>query len=379
MFAKIMLSFLLAVSILVSSAPLAAQNDRLQLVASHSILADVTGNVAGDLADVSLLMPRGADPHSFQPSPRSLTAIADADLVFVNGARFEESLLDAIQNAAGINIIAASNCVDIITPDAEHDEHEDEHAADEHDEDEDEHAADEHDEHEDEHAADEHDEDECDRHSHELSELLDEEEAHAENRLETLDCGEGHGHDEAEDAHAAACDPHVWMDPYNVMLWTLMIRDSLADIDPDNGAAYHANAAAYLKELLALRRDFIEPALETLPLEKRILITSHDSLGYLAASYGFEVISVVASTASEASARDVAALIDLIAARSVPAVFGETTANENTMQTIARETGAELIVLYSGTLSDSEGPAATYLDYMRYNLSAIIEGLNRAD
>ena len=349
------ISFLIALSIIIPVISLAAQDSTIRVVASHSILADVVRNVAGDKIDLTLLMPPGADPHSFQPSPRSLTAIADADFVFVNGARFEEGLLDAIQNAAGLNIIAASNCVDIITPDAEHDEHEGEPAA------------------------DEHAEDECDHHSHELSELLDEEEAHAENRLETLDCGEGHGHDEAEDAHAAVCDPHVWMDPYNVMLWTLTIRDSLADIDPDNSAAYQANAAAYLKELLALRRDFIEPALETLPLEKRILITNHDSLGYLAASYGFEVISAAASTAGEASARDVAALIDLIAARSVPAIFGETTANENTMQTIARETGAELIVLYSGTLSDSEGPAATYLDYMRYNLSAIIEGLNRAD
>ena len=172
------------------------------------------------------------------------------------------------------------------------------------------------------------------------------------------------------------------MNPRNVMYWTLMIRDSLAEADPDNADAYAANAAAYLEQLHDLSENFIEPALDDLPQQKRILITSHDSLGYLAARYDFEIIGTVGgsiSTLSEPSARRVADLIDLIQTDGIPAIFGETTANEDVMEMIAGETGAELVTLYSGTLSDSDGPAATYLDYMRYNLGSIIGALQGAD
>jgi len=87
--AKILV-FLMVIGILVPAAPLAAQDDRIRVVASHSILADVIRQVTGDLADVDSLMPTGADPHSFEPTPGDLTSLATADLVFVNGARFEE-------------------------------------------------------------------------------------------------------------------------------------------------------------------------------------------------------------------------------------------------------------------------------------------------
>ena len=113
-----------------------AQEDRLQIVASHSILGDVVANVAGDTADVTVTMPHGADPHSFQPTPSDLTALADADVVFVNGAGFEEGLLDAIENAGDdMNILVASSCVNIVpfgATDHDHEEGE-EHEGDDHD------------------------------------------------------------------------------------------------------------------------------------------------------------------------------------------------------------------------------------------------------
>ncbi len=430
MFSRIFFPFLM-IAVIVSSTSLSAQDDRLQLVASHSILSDVVRHVAGDQADLTLLMPIGADPHSFQPSPRDLTAVAEADLVFVNGARFEESLLEDVENAAGDGrIIEVSACVEIIASGSaahdehdEHDEHGDEHdeegehdeaddhdeegehddhdEADDHDED-DEH--DEADEHDDEHDEaddhdDEHDEMEasghCDDHDSELAAFSDDDHSHddmdALGRLEQIDCGGGHSEDDEDDEHDeedehahshGVCDPHVWMNPRNVMHWTLMIRDSLAEADPANAEAYRANAAAYLNQLHDLSHDFIEPALEDLPQSKRVLITSHDSLGYLAARYDFDIIGTVGgsvSTLSEPSARRVAELIDLIQTDGIPAIFGETTANEDVMEMIAGETGAALITLYSGTLSDGDGPAATYLDYMRYNLGAVIGALQDTD
>ena len=411
MFSRILIPFLMTLIVIISPTSLSAQDDRLQLVASHSILADVVRHVAGDQADLTPLMPVGADPHSFQPSPRDLTAVAEADLVFVNGARFEESLLEDVENAAGdVRIIEASACVEIIASGSpahdEHDEHDeaddhdDEHdddhdEADEHDEEGDHDDHDEADDHDDEHDEhdDEHDEMEasghCDDHDSELAAFSDDEHSHDEadalGRLEQIDCGGGHSEDDEddEDAHShGVCDPHVWMNPRNVMYWTLMIRDSLAEADPDNAEAYRANAAAYLNQLHDLSHDFIEPALADLPQQQRVLITSHDSLGYLAARYDFDIIGTVGgsvSTLSEPSARRVADLIDLIQTDGIPAIFGETTANEDVMEMIARETGAELVTLYSGTLSEDDGPAAAYLDYMRYNLGAVIGALQGAD
>ena len=140
-----------------------AQADRLQVVASHSILADIVGNVAADRADVSTLIPAAADPHSFIPSPGDLTRIAEADLVFINGAGFEENLLNAIESAGEtVAIVNASACIEVRPFGAamhtdEQRAHEDE-AQDEHDVDDEDDHADEHDDDDDEHA-DDHDDD----------------------------------------------------------------------------------------------------------------------------------------------------------------------------------------------------------------------------
>ena len=386
-----------------------AQGAMLNVLASHSILADVARNVAGDKADVRSLMPLGADPHAFIPSPSDLTAVAGADLVFLVGAGYEEALLDAIESAGEMaNIVVASACVEI-RPFGAAMHHEDDHADEHEDEEDDDHAdshddddhADEHDDdeghaddHDDDHA-DEHDDDEvdhddemgmatgCDAHDEEFAEIVGEEEGeHAHfttlGRLEDIDCGAGHGQDDGHAHGAGACDPHLWLDPHNVIYWVLQIRDTLSAQDPDNSAAYAANADAYNRELVALESDFILPALEDLPAERRVLVTSHESLGYFATTFGFELITTVVpgiSTMVEPSARDVAGLIDTVRDEGVPAIFGDSFAPQAIMSTIASETGASLVSLYSDSLSDAGGPAATYLDYMRYNVLTIIDAL----
>jgi len=399
-----------------------AQETRLQIVASHSILADVIENVAGDAADVAVIMPRGADPHSFQPTPGDLTTLADADVVFVNGALFEEGLMEAIENAGtDMNIITASSCVEMIAfggheHDDEHDHEGDEHG-DEHDHEGDEHAHD--DEHGDEHDHEgemgdmsaiavlceqhyaemealhegEHDHEDGEDHAHEEDEDHAHEE-HEHSHVETLgalyaiDCGDGHAHEgEEEDTHEegeahvhdhGSCDPHVWMQPHNIMYWTMMIRDTLIELDAANAETYTANAAVYLEEVDALAHDFMIPMLESVPEENRVLITNHDSLGYLAAHYDFEVAITIlpgGSTLAEPSSADIAAVIDLIREEGVPAVFAESTVNQELAQLIAAEAGAEVFVLYSGSLSNVDEPASTYLDYMRYNITTIVEAL----
>ena len=132
--------------------------------------------------------------------------------------------------------------------------------------------------------------------------------------------------------------------------------------------------------MVALEADFILPTLEALPADQRVLVTSHESLGYFATTFGFEILTTVVpgmSTAVEPSARDIAALIDRVSAEGVPAVFGDTQTSEAIMRTIADAVGIEIFGIYSDTLTDSNGPASTYLDYMRYNVSIIVGALQR--
>ena len=234
------------------------------------------------------------------------------------------------------------------------------------------------------HEEDDHGHEEAD-HGHEEDDHAHEDDGHGHDdsaalgRLEDIECG-GHGHhdDEHEHAHGEGdCDPHVWMDPHNIMYWSLMARDVLSELDPDHADEYAAAAADYIEQLEALAHDFIEPLLEGLPVEKRVLITSHDSLGYLAHAYDFVIVSTVipgGGTQIEPSARDVAVVIDLVKDAGVAAIFGETTVSTTVVETIAAETGAELAIIYSGTLTEGD-PAGTYLDYMRYNLRTIVEAL----
>ena len=359
MFILLMLGVLVVV-------PSLAQDEPLQVLVSHSILADVVAQVAGNAADVVTLMPRGADPHSFQPTPSDLTQVVDADVVFVNGAFFEEGVLDAIETIAeNTPIVSASICVSLIVG-GEHgheDGDEDDHAhEDEDDHDEEHRDEDEHD-HEDENG-DEGDDTGCEAHQAEVEAIYPNQDADGK---EQQACADGE-----------PCDPHVWMEPRNVMLWTVLIRDTLSDLDPANADTYHANADAYLAELDVLVQDTILPLVASIPPEDRVLVTNHDSLGYFAANYEFEVVGAVipgGSTVVEPSSADVAAVIDLIREREVPAIFAEVTVSDSLANQIATETDAEVYVLYSGSLSADDELASTYLEYMRYNITTIVAAL----
>ena len=370
MWHKISLLVLLIAGFLLPYVSTVAQDEVLKVVASHSILADVVLNIAGDRIELTAVIPAGADAHSFRPSPRDLTPLSVADVVFVNGARFEEVLLEAIEGAAGaVPIVEASACINIIPYGAMADMHDDQ-ADDQADESE-----------QSDHGHDSENGIHCEEHEAEFALIVGEEEDHAHGatlgRLENIECGAGH----EADVHAhesGACDPHVWWDPHNVILWALMIRDELSALDPVNADGYAADADAYMQELVALEAKYFLPLLAELPLEKRILVTNHDSLGYLATTFDFQVINTAipgGSTTVEPSAREIAALIDLINDADVPAIFGETTISQTVMETIAGETGAALVILYSGTLS-VDGPASTYLDYMRYNFRTIVDALS---
>ncbi|GAB4575570.1 MAG: metal ABC transporter substrate-binding protein [Anaerolineae bacterium] len=348
-----------------------AQSERLQVIATHSILADVISNVAGEAATVDSLMPLFADPHAYTPTPQDLVRLASSDAVFVVGAGFEENLsvtLDTMRD--GVPIITASLCVDILPFGAADDHAEAETPAPQ---------------------ADSPVAAQCDAHRAEIAALMRQPQVpnEAESAGETLgplyalDCGDAHNEEDGDHAHeAGSCDPHVWTDPHNAMLWALMARDTLSELDPAHADIYAANTATYLEALRALIEDEIQPLLANIPPENRVLVTNHVALNYFARAFDLRVIGTVlpgASTLAEPGAADLARLIETIREAGVPAVFAETTANPTLAEQVTRETGARLYMLYTGSLSEPGGPAATYLDYMRTNTRLIADALMPED
>jgi len=181
-----------------------------------------------------------------------------------------------------------------------------------------------------------------------------------------------HGHD-----HSGKSDPHAWQSLSNALIYVRNIKDGLCRIDIARCAAYAANASAYEAEIKALDAD-IRRRMEAIQPQSRKVITSHDAFGYFAAAYGVRFLSPRGiSTESEASARDVARLIDQIRKEKVRALFVENISDPRLIEQIARETGVKPGgTLYSDALSKRCGPAATYLDMMKYNATLLAAAMS---
>ncbi len=173
-------------------------------------------------------------------------------------------------------------------------------------------------------------------------------------------------------------DPHFWFDPLRVKIAVDEIVHLLEEADPDGAEFYEANAEAYKAQLDELH-SWSVTQLEQIPTENRLLVTSHDTLSYFAKLYGFEVIGTVIpstlSTEVDPSPQELGHLIEEIEEFGVGAVFGETTVSERLAQTIAEETGAKLVRLYSGSLGDADSEAATFIAMLRTNVERIVEAL----
>jgi len=173
-------------------------------------------------------------------------------------------------------------------------------------------------------------------------------------------------------------DPHMWMNPTRVFKYVENIRDGLTKADPDGAQVYKANADAYISQLKELD-TWIKQQVAQTPPERRLLVTNHDSLGYFAEQYGFTVIgTIVPGVSSEAapSAHQIAALIDEIKSTGAPAAFLNISDNPHLADQIAAETDIKVITdLYIETLSPSDGPAATYIEMMKYDVTQIVNAL----
>jgi ABC-type Zn uptake system ZnuABC Zn-binding protein ZnuA len=184
----------------------------------------------------------------------------------------------------------------------------------------------------------------------------------------------------AQESHEhGGVDPHVWHDVANAIVMVGNIRDALVSADPGNTARYEANATATITRLQALDA-WIRQQVTTLPEDRRRLVTSHDTFGYFAAAYGFEIIGTalgsLSTEAGDPSARDIGLLVEQIMAAGVPAIFAENVANPDLMASIAAEAGVELApTLYTDALGPPGSPGETYEGMMRSNVTTIVDAL----
>ncbi len=301
---------------------------KLQVVTTVYPVYDVVKKVAGDRADVTLLVPPGAEPHDWEPTASDLKKIGQAKVFFYNGADLEPTdqiLKKEITRDA--TVVELSHGLDLLKAE--------DHDDDDHDHDHD-------------HDADHHDEEHHDEDHH----------------------AEGHHHHH----HHGGVDPHVWLDPQNVMKEAAAVADALAKADPAHADAYRANAKKYQEELAALDKD-MDAALSS--LANKNLVVSHEAFGYLAARYGLTQVGIMGVDAdAEPTPERMAQLIEFIREHDVRTIYSEELVNPRLADAIAAETGAVVRVLnpIEGLTVAQEKAGYDYIKLQRENLATLTAG-----
>lgn len=313
------LLFLLSLSYMLLMTPTtnAEQTRPIPVVASFSILADMTKKIGGPLVSVTSLVGANSDAHVFSPSPAHARALSDAKVVVINGLGFE-GWIDRLIKSSGFagELVVASNGV---TPLGFADEHES------------------------------HDARKADHHNH----------SHKADRG-------SHGN----------VDPHAWQDLHNGQIYAANIRDALMAAMPAYREQINARAQQYIEQIRILDQITHERVGRLPPPIKRV-ITSHDAFGYFGHAYGIRFFAVQGlSTDREVSAGDMATLIREIRQEQVRALFIENMSDPRLMQRISEETGVRIGgELYSDALSAPGTPADTYLKMFETNVNTILQAI----
>jgi ABC-type Zn uptake system ZnuABC Zn-binding protein ZnuA len=302
----------------------------LSIVVTTSILGDVVAAITGDDATVRVLMGPGVDPHVYEASAADAAAMRDADLVIANGLLLEERLVSVLEAAVedGVRVLSVGEEVDPI----------------------------------------------------EFSFAFADGDAHDHDH----DHDHGHSHADDDDHDHGDEDPHFWWDPMRMALATELIGTALAEARPEIDWA--ARVTAYNTDLMAIHEDMVT-LFATIPEAKRRIITNHDSLGYLAARYDFEVIGTVipgATTSAVTNPRDFSRLVDLVVAEGVNVIFAENT-DETTLaeqlrsEAVGRgDVEVSVVRLYTDALGEPGSGAETYLGMLRTTAQLITEALTAA-
>lgn len=292
----------------------------LKVVASFSIIADFAKNVGGDRVEIYSLVGPDGDAHVYEPRPADAVALEGADVVLVNGLAFEGFMSRLVETSGTkASVVEVSKNIEPLKNADEEAHHEGEEKA--------------------------------------------------EDKSETV-----HDHKEAgHDGHDhGEFDPHAWQSIHNAQTYVKNIADAFCEADKAGCATYTANSDAYVAKLGKLETE-VKATIDAIPADKRTVITSHDAFGYFEHEYGLKFIAPEGiSTEAEASAADVAKLIDQVKHDKASAIFLENVTNPRLIEQISTETGIKVGgTLYSDALSKSDGPASTFIEMFRYNVKTM--------
>ena len=308
----------------------------INVVATTPMIGEFVSQVGGDNINLTVLMPPEANPHTYEPAPQDAGKIADADLVFYTGLMYEPApLIELLENSVcGLEALAevGESVFPIEFKEGGHDDHHGEKGHDDHDEE----------------GHDDHDEEGHDDH----------------------DGHEGHGH--------GAYDPHFWFDPNRVAYAAEFIESKLVEFDPSNASDYEAAGKAYVTELKGLVSQVSE-LISSVPSQNRKLITTHESLGYLEAKFGLEVLSTIIpdlDSSNEISPAQLVGVIDVIEDNNVKVIFIEAEAPSVYAETIVAETGIKAV---EGLWVETLRPGQTYPEFLMTAVELIVENLTNTD
>ena len=180
----------------------------------------------------------------------------------------------------------------------------------------------------------------------------------------------------AEDAYAGKPNPHAWMSPQRTMAYVDQLEQAFVQLDPAGAEQFKANAVAYKQSLQRLDQE-LRSSLETIPTERRVLVSCEGAFTYLASDYGLEEAYLWPVNAeSQVTPKRMARLIETVRNRKIPAVFCESTVSDKAQKQVAAESGARFGgTFYVDSLSKADGPAPTLLKLQRHNVALLINGL----
>jgi ABC-type Zn uptake system ZnuABC Zn-binding protein ZnuA len=293
------------------------EGEKLRVVATTSLVADIAQRVGGEAIELTTLMPLGTDPHSYTPTPQDLRTLNEAHVILINGLGLEEALMPMLTELetpvpvvsvnAGLAPLTYGAGTEAAVVGSE-------------------------------------------------AEAEDVADAQTENNL---------------------IDPHTWMSVNNVLVWVDNVAATFASLDTVNVDDFFSNAGALQEELTALDAE-LRAQIDALPAERRKLVSDHQEMNYFAQDYGFEVVGAVipgVSTMTAPTAQELAALQEKITAAGVDVIFVGQNVDDSVVSQLADDLDLEVVKLYASSLSDADGPAPDYASMMRYNVEAIVSAL----
>ena len=316
---------------LAGAVPVAAQEEPASVVATTEVVGSIVEQLVGDAADVSVVMPSGANPHAYEASARDAETMLNADILVSNGLDLEEALLSVLETAEadGVTWFQAADHIAALGVEDDHDDHD--------------------------HEAEEAEED----HDHEAEEAEEDHDHEGEEDHDGLD----HDH--------GAVDPHIWTNP----VFMVDVVEALEHELGEAGIDVTENSAALVTELEALDAEVAE-ILAVVPADQRRLVTGHMSMGYFADQYGFELIGTVIpglTTSGAPTARELAQLIEDIEVNGVTAVFAGVGTPQTVAQAVADDSGAELVEINVSQLPEG----GEYQDLIRVLAVTIADALSK--